>query len=363
MNRKPSALAALFASLPATMQKEMHLALTDPDVWKDIQREAASVATEEARAEVASIFAAKGVPVELQAGGLVAVSGDVAAAGAVVYWTMRGPVEFEKLSTAWGDAGFDSDDVCDPPDPNKAAHRAVNEEKSDARRMLSRPLEGHKGRALVKETASDRDLDYDVKCTTEVDAIGRIIVECEDDEMKSRIEAAYKRHLFNELSTSDVSGWIVKKLLPKLDAVPLRFTGGFYFIPKQHLDLWQQFVDAIRSVSSHSFFRIPAMHTEDCVEAILAGVGEESRSLADVMWSEIKKGALGERGLNTKAKEAEAMRKKIERYSKLLGLAMPDLVESMENLEANLGACALKAAADEDYSDMADLADLANLAL
>ena len=289
---------------------------------------------------------------------IVAVSGDTDQAGAIVYWSLSGAVQHDALEREWRAAGFTVITVVDPPNPQTACLRAINEERNERSRRLRRPLEGHKGHALVDEDANDRDLEYQVVTTVEVDAVGRIVVETDDPVLKARIEAAYERHLFSELSTSDVSGWIVGRLLPRVDAVALRSTGGFYFIPQTYLALWRRMASALRECSNHAFYEVPAMHTEEAIDAILASVTSEASSLAERMWNDIAKGDCGGRALETRAADADAMHSKVERYEKLLGLALPDLQASLTNLKANLGAAALKAHADEDYTDLANLADL-----
>jgi hypothetical protein len=289
---------------------------------------------------------------------IVAVNGDTDQAGAIVYWTLSSAVLHDELVKAWTDAGFKEADVVEPPNPQTACLRAVNEERSERSRRLRRPLEGYKGHALVDEDAKDRDLDYAVRCKAEVDAVGRIQIETDDDELKERIEKAYHRHLFNELSTSDISGWVVGALLPQVDAVALRPTGGFYFVPRQHLASWRRMVGALRECSNHGFFEVPAMHTEEAIDAILASVTSEARTLAEGMWNDIAEGKIGGRALETRASKADDMHSKVERYEKLLGLALPDLQDSLTKLKANLSAAALKAHEDEDYTNLADLADL-----
>ena len=289
---------------------------------------------------------------------IVAVSGDTDQAGAIVYWVLSGTVDHAELVNGWAAAGFKEGEIVEPPNPQTACLRAINEERSERERRLRRPLEGHKGHAIVDEAAKDMDLDYEVKCTAEVDAIGRIQVETNDADLKARVEEAYARHLFSELSTTDISGWLIGTLLRKVDAVPLRPTGGFYFIPRQHLAKWRDMVAAVHGCSRHSFYEVPAMHTEEAIDAILASVNHEARAMAERMWSDIAKGEIGGRALETRAADADAMHGKVERYEKLLGLALPDLQNSLTKLKANLSAAAIKAHEGELYTDIAGLADL-----
>ena len=291
---------------------------------------------------------------------LMAVDGDVDMAGAIVYWSLSGAVDFDALEQAWDGAELGGD-LPEPPCAQTACLRAVNEERSRAGRRMRRPLEGH-GHALVDEKAKDRDLEYAVKARAEVDLLGRIKVDTDDVAMRERIEAAYRRHLMGELSTTDVSQWLVGTLLPRVDAVALRSTGGFYFIPRGNVAKWREFVDVVKDVSGHTFWEIPAMHTEEAIDAILDSVAQEAGTFADSMWDDIAKGKLGERALARRAEMAEIVRKKVSRYEQLLGLAMTDLQAKLGQLQANLAAAALSAGAGEPYSDLASgFADLATL--
>lgn len=288
---------------------------------------------------------------------VVAVSGDVAEAGAIVYWTLSGPVEYGKLVEAWTAAGFAAGDVVEPPNPQTACLRALNEERSERSRRLRRPLEGRRGHALVDESAQDRELEYEVRCRADVDALGRIRVETADAELQARVEAAYRRHLFSELSTCDVSGWLAGKLLARVDAVALRPTGGFYFVPREGVATWRALIGVIKACSNHAFYEVPAMHTEEAIDAILAAVTAEARSEADGMWEELASGKLGERALEARAERAARCREKVERYERLLGIGIGGLCEQLTKLRADFCAAAIRANATKS-GELAGLAEL-----
>jgi len=282
---------------------------------------------------------------------------DAKDAGAIVYWSMAGGIVIDDLEAAWSAAGFGNIALPEPPKPHTACARAVNEEAE--RRLLSRPLEGRKGRALVDEKAKDRDLDYKVKVTATVDAIGRIDVQTEDEELKARIEKAYQRHLMSELSTDDISSWITRTLMTHVDGLNLKpQVGGFYFVPREHVPTWQRMVDAIRAASNHAFYTIPATTSEAAVESILASLTTDAKATADGMWEALAEGKLGGRALDTQTAACVALKEKIGRYESLLGAALPELHDTLGKLSANLSAAALRAHEGESYSDLADLAEL-----
>lgn len=285
---------------------------------------------------------------------------DAAAAGLIVWFTYSGHVDHTALQQAWKDINRDPSEVPHPPGPETSMLRALNEVKGP--RTLVRPLANRKGYAIVHEDAKETDLDYNIIATTTINPIGRLEVEAEatprGDDIKARIKSAYKRHLFSQLSTNDISGWVSRKLLPKVDSLSLRSSGGFYFIPRDGLPAYRKMVTALQACSNHSFYSVPGMKSEDAVESILGSLREEAETLARGMWDDIGSGKLGGRALEARATTAAEMQSKVERYEKLLGVAMTDLSESLDQLKANMTAAALKASAGEDYTGLASLGDL-----
>ena len=294
--------------------------------------------------------------------GIVAVAGQqIDEAGAIVLWRLSGAVDSDALSKAWAAAGLHENMLPVPPSPKTALLRAMNEQR-EARRLV-RPLEGREGYAIVDEHARGADLDWQVTCRASLDAVGRIKVEADNDSpatqaLADEVRRAYDRHLLRELSTTDVSGWLAGRLMRIADGVSLRDGGAVYFIPKHALDGWRQMIGAIRQVSAHAFFHIPALRTDEATEAILDAIASEAQAEADSFQAVLVEGKVGGRALRSKAAQCEATERKVTRYEELLGKALPELQSRLEALRANLAVAAIKADEGVDYTGLASLANL-----
>jgi hypothetical protein len=284
---------------------------------------------------------------------IIAVTENIPQAGAIVWWRLSGGLQGDKLYDAWDEAGFDVQVIPENPAPPTALRRAMNDQKQ-ARRLV-RPLEGRKGYAVVNESAKADDLDYDISVRASVSVIGMLTVESDYDgsdtqRLIAEVEASYKRHC-HELSTQDISSWLSCIVIPKVDGVSLRDTGGMYFIPHDKLAEYSAMVDAVAGVSGHSFFKVPALRSADAVDAILDAVTQEAAAEASKFEADLEAGNLGERALSNRVESVEAAEAKVARYEKLLGAAMPELSKRLEQLRANLTVASMQAAGGADLLD------------
>jgi hypothetical protein len=205
----------------------------------------------------------------------------------------------------------------------------------------------------VDERASEDALDYTVRATARVGAAGRLVVESDDEALAERIAQEYARIVLSVLSPGDVGSWLVD-VVRALDGVALRPTGGFYFIPRTAVSLWNVVVQAVKRCSNHGFYAVPALHADEAVEAVLAAVTAEGKSLAEETWAMLQDEKLGARALTSRAGALEAARSKVERYETLLGVAVPELCAALEGLRANCAAAALLAEEEKSYAGTLD---------
>ena len=159
------------------------------------------------------------------------------------------------------------------------------------------------------------------------------------------LRAAYERHL-GCMSANDVSTWMCE-LLKVVNGVSLRDTGGIYFIPRSSLATWRAMMGAVRACSAHAVFEVPALRSDEAVEAILDAITREAETAAADMEEEIIMTDLGARALRTRANRCEAIQRKLEDYEQLLGRGMDTLKERLGGLQAQMAAAALAASADE----------------
>ncbi len=283
--------------------------------------------------------------------GVVAVDNHVPSAGAIVWWRLSGRVDFDTLEAAWVAAGLNPEELPSSCSPTVALRRAAGELREKHR--LVRPLGRDAGFAVVRESIDDgHEPDYDVICKVTLDEVGRAKVtkvsgsDSVVNNINIEVQAAYERSL-GSLETEDFSHWLVK-LMPKLDAVGLRYGGGIYFVPPFAMAKLEGAVLVLRSVTEHVINRVPAMKSEDAVDAILDAVAQEAEVEAAAMEKDLEEAKLGKRGYENRIQSCDEMEGKVARYEELLGRSLETMRERLETLRANLTVAVLKADSDKE---------------
>lgn len=283
--------------------------------------------------------------------GVVAVDQHVPSAGAIVWWRLSGHVSYEALKTAWDAAGLEEKDLLSPCSNTVALRRAAISIRE--KRMLVRPLGRREGFAIVREklVAEAKELDHDVLCKVTLDQVGRPKIETVGDpndqtrKIEAEVKAAFDRSL-NELDCEDFSSWLVR-MMPKMDAVSLRDTGGVYFVPPATQDRLGKVAGVLREVTGHIINRVPAMRGDDAVSAILDAVEQEATQESERMEKDIEAATLGERGFENRIGQCDEVESKVTRYEELLGRKLDSIRERLETLRANLTVAMLKAQSNE----------------
>ena len=279
--------------------------------------------------------------------GIVAVDEHVPAAGAIVWWRLSGRVDYEVLKSAWIEAGLAEKDLLHPCTNATALRRAANDLRE--KRRLVRPLGRGEGFAIVREKVvkDKHELEHEVLCKVLLDPAGRPQFEHFGDreeegyKIADEVRTAFEAHL-SEVECEDFSGWLVK-LMPKLDAVGLRDTGGVYFVPESAVALLGRVAQVLSNVTGHVINRVPAMRGADAVAAILDAVEAEATQEAERMERDIEAGKLGERGFENRLAYCDEVEGKVTRYEELLGAKLDTFRARLENLRANLSLAAMKA--------------------
>lgn len=261
-------------------------------------------------------------------------------AGAVVYWTLSGAIDYAALEVAWKAAGLDEDDLVKPPSEVMALQRAVRGYAS--KRVLARSIsKGHW--ALVEELVVNDKLVYaddppmlDAKLDV---ATGALTLTPEH----AGVRVAYDENRAL-VETRDVSNWLAG-LCAELGGVTLRDTGGIYFLPPAGLEHFRKVVGVLELVSAHAVQSIPAMRCEEAVKAVLAAVKDEAVKAAEELAADLAGGELGHKALDGRADRAEKVKAKLAEYEELLGVELNELKDKLEDLRANLAGAALLAAA------------------
>jgi len=149
------------------------------------------------------------------------------------------------------------------------------------------------------------------------------------------------------LTAMDVSSWLLWVLRHHVQAVSLRERGGFYFVPRDRLPVWRQVVAVVRACSGHRLFEIPAMRTEEAVEAILTAIRDEAAERMAEMEAYLA-GEVSTRGLNSWERRLGELQEKLAHYAELLGVALPDLDAKAITLKGAVQAARIVAASQPE---------------
>ena len=264
-------------------------------------------------------------------------------AGAITWWELGGNSIMEDLEDALDAEGL-TDDWIKPSAPSLtvALSRAASSALSSKRHLL-RPLSKRGHWEIVYEMVfrtptGTETLRYRTivqghvakENGVETPRIRIVDVDAGPD-LKTAILS--KLPLYQStLCVSDISSWLLGIASSSLvSTVSLRQRGGFYFIPKDQLDFWNRVSRALQAASAHRVYGIPAMQTEEAVEAILSSLQRE----ADTAMAEIEDylaADVSTRGLNSSIRKLSEVKAKVVRYSGLLNVQQPALLDQAEQL-------------------------------
>lgn len=265
---------------------------------------------------------------------LVAVSDATpGTAGAIVYWRLSGGLDLSRLSDAWDAQGLDRKLLPDEPTPAVALRRAVAVlKKPDTR------IEATRAGLVVldrRETGTEGDLEFTKRLVANVDVVGRIKVSfAADSDEASQVVIAYNQAL-DTLAGPDVSPWL-SSLMRALHAVPLRDTGGVYFVPRFSMTRFEKMLAALRESTDHVIAAIPALDSSEAVSAILDALESEAEGELSSIRRDLEAESLGARALNTRIGVTSAVEVKLSSYENLLGGKLDGLRDRIEKMRAEL---------------------------
>ena len=278
--------------------------------------------------------------------GLVAVqAGDGTTCGAITWWALSGVVDMEDLMDAFDAEGLDRAFLPPLPEAATALGRAAAE--CADKRTLVRPLDRRGMWEIVTESVVEDEhqaprLTHSFECRVELRPDKTALVVPEDHRFAKKILAAYG--VFRgSLTSTDLSYWLSGMVNRVASAVALRERGGMYFVPKAHMETWRRVARTLRACSAHVVYEVPALKTDEAVEAILTAVRHDAELELKAMEEYMARPAekISTRGLNAYARQCAEVRAKLEHYAALLGVALPDMAERAENLAGAINAAKL----------------------
>jgi len=277
--------------------------------------------------------------------GLVTIEGmPSGACGAITWWALSGHLLLEDLADGYTAEGLSPKHLPGLPTPANALHRAALQVQD--KRTLVRPLD-RSGmwevltESIVKNEYGTPSCLHSFECRVELRPDGTGLVTPEDHIYAAKILGSYRVYR-QALIAHDISVWLTGEV-HRLQGVPLRDRGGLYFLPADKMAEWQAIARVLRGCSSHLVYEVPALKTEQTVEAILSAVRKDAEDELKAMEEYMARepDLISTKGLNSHARTASAVRAKLEHYAKLLGAALPDLTDRLETLTGAIGAARL----------------------
>jgi hypothetical protein len=276
------------------------------------------------------------------------------AAGRIVFWTNSGDVTVDAFSKALIEAGSFAV-APDAPSALVALHRAVE----NVAKTLGHLDVHHKGRgewAIVSNPREVDDLQTGKALVYAVRVSAKVVYTGDDKNRVASIEvsegegAQLIRDAFDAakglLAPSDIGSWLCEKLT-KLDAVPLRGSGGVYFLPHPSVVKCEKITSAIKASTRHTVSAIPAMRTADAIDAILQAVTADTQATCDKIAADVADGSLGAKALASREKVAAELLERSERYEGILGKRLDALRDAIGLTRAAVATALLAAASAE----------------
>lgn len=293
---------------------------------------------------------------------IVAIQGSeqLETAGAITYWSLEGEVELLGLRQALEIEGLEGSFLPSGVTMQEALARGARASCS-SNRQLVRPLDKRGAWAFIQETVTQGDelahqqlLTGRVSLVDQGDGTKKEVYDVRRAAGAERTEAldqladqilAAAEHQRGILSANDVSWWLVY-VAKQLHAVGLRDRGGVYFVPRDVLPTWRKIARVLADETGHKVFEIPAVKTDEAVEAILTAVkAHVSAKFAEA--EEYLSGKLSNKGLNALERTLGETQEYVEHYVGLLGTALPELVSRLEGIKGALVASRLSFNSEE----------------
>jgi hypothetical protein len=276
----------------------------------------------------------------------VLVAQETPHAGGATYWSLHDDMNLDALKTAWLANGLPQEWLPEKPSVQVAFGRAVKE------------LEGHDTEVEMVDSTGE----WLLQSREEVDGLpvrtplakwrldenGVPVMTFGDSTDLHDVMLASFEFEKGRITSGDASKWLRRLVDDELDSIPLRWNGGFYYIPPTQTDTMQRIKEALKTATAHRVQILPMFKNDDAVEAIMTSSIENAKKEAEKLITDLEankdgNGKIKGEGLRNRAERAEAIKAQMQRYAAMLGVAVPEIADSIEKLSAGLFVAAAKA--------------------
>jgi hypothetical protein len=279
--------------------------------------------------------------------GVICVDSPTGGAGALLWWTLSGSIEYARLRSAWRSSGLPEDDCPEEPSAQLAFRIAIQAQAHG--RRFARRFEG--GWTIAEERRDESGGWSAVPLISvrldesRLDEEGHPSLDFGGGEIDAGLAALVRAHYLAALvdwPTTSVSTWLPRYVRARCDGVSMRDSGGIYYVPPAAVDRIQQIRLVLEGVSLHRIVLVQALRTADAVAAILAALCTDTDAAIEA--------ALQEASTPLRARhrvaEVQELRSRLLRYEELLGARHADLGERIDEAERSLALLALSSAAE-----------------
>jgi hypothetical protein len=263
-------------------------------------------------------------------------------AGGIVYWSLGGSVDVGALKQEFENVGLDPSLLPVVPTESVALKRAV--QARSEHRLLARPVNRGKTWLLVKESPNGSDADYAIETKASLES-GQLVVSSNNgvgDEIRSAFD-----HALSHYDPSDIASWLVR-IAYNCKAVALRPRGGVYFVPRENIDTFNKFISVLSaSVAPEcSVYRIPALQSDEAVQAILAAIEEEATAAIAEIEADVAN-CVQNRVKESRRLLCAQLVEKVKYYEDLLSANLDSLRTRIEDLNISLAESVLSTEEEE----------------
>jgi len=267
--------------------------------------------------------------------------------GVLVYWGLGNiNIDVDALADKFDANGLDKEKWFLPEIQTSAAFRKAVKQvaRTSGNGYMLRPISSDDQSivwGIVSETIKKDEKDLEYACEAKVtfnkdnDSVG-----CEGSPGQARLLAEKVKNEYYTLTTryitNDISRMLVRNIVERMNAIPLRKGGGFYFVAADNLTILEQHKAIVETLgdselglivigkgdgNSETVSRDTRRHLEDK----LASIAEEIE--------EFKTKPPRKDTLDRRIEEFKSLRQTVEMYSTILSLKVDDLNQGLEDCE------------------------------
>lgn len=273
---------------------------------------------------------------------------EASSAGLIVWWRLLGSCSHEQLSLALAAIGMVGPNA---PTPECALKRAVADvgktlpaQRGQVRMARRADKLGRKVALVAERRLEDAgDLDYDTEIRAWLDVQETVVTGEDGKPAKEKsytlqtspytpeIHQAYDKAR-DLLLADDVALWLVRRAILEVEGIPLRDTGGVYFVPGFAAERWRQIATVVTDTVGIQFFGAPTVRCADTVEGILDALTEAVYKSLEKYEKKVK-GDAPSAVLERWQGQLSALHERVARYEGLLATSAQQLHAAISRVE------------------------------